>query len=215
VKRYAVLALLACALFLATGAYADSVVFSDNFSSDPLNLAVQYLNGWNVTAGNVDVIGTTPPSTVSYAFYGPGHYLDMDGSQTQSVPDENGTIVTTQSFGPGTYTLTFDLGNNPGSGYNHYDPNTLAVSLGSTSIANLTTTNTPQDGLLPYTLQTFTFTTTGGNLSFAQGGPADNQGSILGNVVLTQTPEAPAGYSFLLLAPFVLGVAALRRKLES
>lgn len=197
--RRGTLVTLGLIAFTLSPAFGD-VVFSDNFATEnggvPI-LGTQTLSKFNVLAGNVDLIGSSNGQS-SYDFY-PGHglYLDLDG--TGCAGCNNATLATKQVFGPGSYSLSFLLGNNPGGGSTI---NTLAVSLGSFS-QSFTTTNP-----MPFTPELLNFTTaTGGSLMFVQGGPSDQQGSILGDITLTQTPE-PSSYMLLGLA--ILGTAVLQ-----
>src|SRR5207253_8683044 len=86
-------------------------LLQDNFNSqtpDQLN--------WT---GDSVFLPTSPPGTVdligaggSFDFYpGNGGYLDLDGS-SGSGNNPAGEITSIQTFGPGTYRLTFFLGGN-------------------------------------------------------------------------------------------------------
>jgi hypothetical protein len=106
-----------------------AVVFSDNFDAEnggaPV-LGTTALTNFNVLLPNVDVIGTGPGGS-AYDFYpGQGLYLDLDGTTGAT----NAMIATKSIFGPGSYSLSFLVGNNPGGGGN---ANTLTVSLGDFS----------------------------------------------------------------------------------
>ncbi len=204
-KGHSTLVLAACAALLALNASAGTLVFSDNFAGDTLALGVtdastnNLLPNWNIVAGNVDVIGSDGVNSF-YDFYpGMGKYLDLDGTGQPS----NAKIQTVASFGPGEYTLTFDLGNNPGGGASQND---LDVYLGTTLIAHLMTSGSPA-----LAHESFTFSSlASGNLSFTQGGPADQQGSILGNVqMMTATPEPG---TFAVLGAGLVGLGLLRRR---
>ncbi len=146
------------------------------------------LSQWTVDRDSIDLIGTG-----YFDFYpGNGLYLDMDGS---TGANSNGQITTLLSFGAGTYTVSFDLGNNPGGGNN-----SLTVSLGNWTETFFTT------GYPALTTITRTFSTAGGQLRFSQGGPSDQQGSILDNVSLQTTSETPEPSTFALIG---LGAVAL------
>ena len=199
-RSHSIFVLAACLLCIAVGASAGTVVFSDNFAADTLGLGVTNLGSqWTVTAGNVDVIGTNS----SWNFYpGNGQYLDLDGTGPAS-PSTNATIQTFESFGPGAYTLTFDLGNNPGGGS---EINTLQILWGATQVGYLTTS-----GTMALTPETITFTATeAGKLSFAQGGAPTQQGSILANVQLASATPEPG--TFAILGAGLIGLGLLRRR---
>jgi hypothetical protein len=201
VRSYSIFALVACVLCIAADASASTVVFSDNFAGDPLGLGVATLSNWTIVAGNVDVIGADGTNS-SYDFYpGSGKYLDLDGTGPAS-PDTNATIQTVASFGPGIYNLTFDLGNNKCGGST---VNTLDVFLGSTRAGSLATTGFPA-----LSHESFTFSSTGGELSFVQGGPADQQGSFLFNVQLATAAPEPG--TFAVLGVGLAGLGMLRRR---
>lgn len=189
---------------MALNASAGTVVFSDNFAADSFALGVtntstnNLLANWNIVAGNVDVIGSDGVNS-SFNFYpGNGKYLDLDGTGQPS----NAQIQTVASFGPGEYTLTFDLGNNPGG----ESQNGLDVYLGTTLVAHLMTSGAPA-----LVHESFTFSSlANGNLSFTQGGNADQQGSILSNVqLMTATPEPG---TFAVLGAGLVGLGLLRRR---
>lgn len=185
------LSTLVAGLAMFASMSSAAVVFQDNFNSENggspvLNLPT--LSQWTVDRDSIDLIGTG-----YFDFYpGNGLYLDMDGS---TGANSNGQITTLLSFGAGTYTVSFDLGNNPGGGNN-----SLTVSLGNWTETFFTT------GYPALTTITRTFSTAGGQLRFSQGGPSDQQGSILDNVSLQTTSEAPEPSTFALIG---LGAAAL------
>ena len=157
---------LLCALHGSAG--AQTVVFEDNFDDEPLGETITSLTNWTVTAGNVDVIGSG-----FYDFYpGNEHYLDMDGTR------ENATIQSTAiSLVPGTYQLSFRIGNNPLSpGGNGVD-----VSLGTLFSQSFSA----QSALTPTTVEIVVRTSTTANLVFQETGPVDSGGSVLDAVVLT------------------------------
>jgi hypothetical protein len=162
--------LLVSSLLLVGATDANAaVVFSDNFNSYSPQLDWVPPANWTAPGpGTVDLIGAGTP----FDFYpGNGFYVDMDGSN--GLP---GTLQTIQSFGPGSYTLTFDLGGNARGDVNK----TTVITLG-----NFAASLTLASGA-PLQLQTFSFTTTGGQLAFADL-PGGNQdiGNILDNVTLS------------------------------
>ncbi len=184
---------------LATGALVGATsanaagVFSDNFDSYAYQLNwVPPSSVWTVSTGSVDLIGETTSGTYFDFYPGNGGYVDLDGSTGAA-----GTLQTAQSFGPGTYTLSFDLGGNalgnPAA--------TTTITLGNWSMSL-----TLASGSL-YQPYTSTFTTTGGNLSFADD-IAGNQniGNILDNVALSSASGVPEASTWAMMA---LGFAGL------
>jgi hypothetical protein len=152
-------------------ANADAV-FSDNFNSYSPSINWVPSANWTVSSGSVDLIGTGS----GFDFFpGNGGYVDLDGSTGAA-----GALTTVASFGPGSYTLTFDLGGNARGDVDK----TTVITLGSFT----TSITLASDG--PYQLHTLNFsTTTGGQLSFADlAGGNDNIGNILDNVSLTAAP---------------------------
>jgi hypothetical protein len=158
------------------------VAFSDNFNSYSPQLNWVPPANWTAPGpGTVDLIGAGTP----YDFFpGNGLYVDLDG--TNGLP---GTLQTIQSFGPGAYTLSFDLGGNARENVNK----TTVITLG-----NFTASLTLAEGA-PLQLHTFSFTTTGGLLAFSDL-PGGNQtmGNILDNVTLsTSVVPEPSPWSMI------------------
>ena len=188
------LALATSALLLSTAAQA-AVLFSDNFNGEAQGLNYTSFAKFNVSAGSVDLIGPG-----FYDFYpGHGNYVDLDGSTGGQNPA--GGITTKTSFGAGSYTLTFALG-----GSTRGDANTVEVKLGS-FIQDITLTSGA--GL---TSQSFTFSTTGGALSFTNLGNSDNLGLILDNVQVSGAVPEPATWAMMALGFLGLGGLAMRRR---
>jgi len=183
------------ALTATTAAHAAPLL-ADNFDSYAQGLDATSLGSkWIVTnTGDVDVIGTG-----FYDFFpGNGNYIDLGGS--------NGTFgqfSSTQSFAPGTYTLSFALG-----GTSRGDNDTTTITLGdwSTSIALLSGASLAN--------HSYTFTTTGGQLSFLDTGANGNVGNILDNVALTAVPE-PATWAMMLLGFGMVGFALRKRNVRT
>jgi hypothetical protein len=195
----AVTALLA-SMAMAPGAYA-AVIFSDNFDSTPDQLNQFSFSNWTVTAGSVDVIGNSPTPNF-YNFYpGQGNYVDLNGST-----DQNGQLSSKTVFGAGTYTLSFLLGGSTGgAGGVDSSSKTTLITLGSFSAS---ITLAPNAGL---TSDSFTFSTTGGNLVFTSlAGGNPNVGNILDNVQVSAVPEL-ATWAMMLLGFAGIGFVAYRR----
>jgi hypothetical protein len=204
------LCVISAFLTLGTVSGANAaVVFSDNFNSENGGAAQLNYTGfanWTVTQGAVDLIGNG-----SFDFYpGNGLYVDMDGSIGQ-----NGGLTSKQTFGAGSYTLSFNL-----AGSARGDTNTVEVKLGSLDQFITLPSNAPFNPPMAFNL---TVSGAGDKLSFTQtdsctgsaptaschGG--DDVGLILDNVVLsTAGPAAvPEPSSLLLLSSGLLGVGAL------
>ena len=174
-----------------------SVVFSDNFNSYDGQLNWAPPANWSVPSGSVDLIGETPSGTSFDFFPGNGGFVDLDGSTNTA-----GTLQTLTSFAPGKYTLTFALGGNDRGDVDK----TTTISLGDFS-----TSITLASGAA-LASHTFTFTTTGGTLSFADlPGGNQNIGNILDNVNLATAVPEPATWAVMMLGFGGLG-AAMRNK---
>ena len=183
-----------------TGAQAAnaSVVFSDNFNSYAEQENWAPPANWSVSSGSVDLIGETTSGTDFDFFPGNGGFVDLDGSTNAA-----GTLTTLGTFGPGKYTLTFDLGGNDRGDVDK----TTTISLGDFS-----TSITLASGAA-LASHTFTFTTTGGALSFADLPDSGNQniGNILDNVNLATAVPEPATWAVMMFGFGGLG-AAMRNK---
>jgi hypothetical protein len=191
----------------ASAADAD-VVFSDNFNSYAFQGNWQPEALWTAPGpGTVDLIGETTTIIGWDLFPGNGGYVDLDGSGGGA-----GTLQAIQSFGPGTYTLSFDLGGNARGDV----AKTTTITLGDWS------TSLTLDSSSPYTLYTYTFVTTGGQLSFADDDAGNGAiGNVLDNVSLssatstTQSVADPAPelstWAMMLLGFGGIGYAGFRR----
>ena len=187
--------LAASAVSCATAADA-AVVFSDNFNSYAYMLNwVPPSSLWTVPSGSVDLIGQTT-TTTDFNFYpGKGGYVDLDGSTGAA-----GTLETAPAFGAGTYTLTFDLGGNARGDV----AKTTTISLGDWSTAITLASSAA------YTLYTYTFSTTGGHLEFADNSVGNqNIGNVLDNVTLA-IPEVST-WGMMALGFAGLGLVASNR----
>jgi hypothetical protein len=185
---------------------ASAGVLDDNFNADGPGVfnwpgdAVFTSTG---APGSVDLIGAPPP------FFdlqpGNGFYVDLDGT-TGSGNDPAGQLTSVGTFGPGTYTLTFDLaGNLRGA-----PDQSTTVSLGDFSA-----TLTP-GASTGFALRSFTFTTTtAGHLVFTEHGPSDQQGNLLDNVALNVGVPEPATWAMMLMGFGGLGamLRANRRRI--
>jgi hypothetical protein len=190
----------AFAALLVGASTAQAVtVFADNFDADSLALNyTAFVNGWTVTNGTVDLIGTG-----FFDLYpGHGHYVDLDGSTGDA-----GVLTKTLTLTGGvTYTASFLLG-----GSQRGDTNTVDVMFGSTASTFVLASSDP---LATRTLN-FTPTTTGTYaLSFSNEG-GDNLGAILDNVSVDTTTAAavpePSAYALMLAGLVAVGRIARRR----
>jgi hypothetical protein len=185
----------------AVGAQAANAgtVFTDNFNSyaEQENWAPPS-NVWTVPSGSVDLIGETTSGTDFDFFPSNGGFVDLDGSTNAA-----GTLQTADNFAAGTYTLTFDLGGNARGD----SDKTTVVTLGDFS---KTITLASGAALSP---QTFTFTTNGGALSFADlSGGNNNIGNILDNVSLSTAVPEPATWAVMLLGFGGVGATMRNRR---
>jgi PEP-CTERM motif len=198
----------AVAAVLAAQAVKANTVLSDDFNSD-----AQTLN-WSGDSTFTSLPGpsTEGPGVAStdligagfYDFYpGNGNYVDLDGSSGYGNLPYAGILQSNASFGAGTYTLSFDLGGNARGAA----PQTTDVYLGSTLVASINLASNA-----PLTAYSYTVTTTGGNLTFDEIGPSDQQGNILDNVTLNSVPE-PASWALMLLGAGAIGGALRRSRL--
>lgn len=195
--------LLASALFLgAATASQATVLFSDNFNTDPQGLNTTP-NGWVIDFGSVDTIGTG-----FYEFYtGNGNYIDTNGST-----GTDGGFHTAQTFNlmaGRTYTISFDYGNNQGLPDTSFSSLLFGFDIGNSIVF--------AQGLVPNLLHAvFSFTASQDStehLQFAAltSDPALNGGIILDNVSLSVVP-VPAALPLFAAGLGVLGVAGRRRR---
>lgn len=193
-------AIAAAALAVAAlpAAHAASI-FGDTFDAENgTNPVLNYgsFAQWDVTDGTVDLIGNG-----YFDFYpGNGLFIDLDGSTGNA-----GTMTTKSALalGPGTYTLSFDLGNNGGGS------NTMDVALGSVFAESFTRAAMPA---FEKVSRTFTVASgTSAYLSFAQFG-ADNQGLVIDNVDVSRVVPEPSTYALSALGLLAAGALVRRRK---
>lgn len=176
------------------GSVKAAVLFEDNFDSEPVGLGKTTLTKWNVTAGNVDVIG----NSFFDLYPGNGRYLDMDGTPAANATIRSKALL---NLNPGTYQLSFKLGRN-GSG------NSLLVQLGSVFAETFAATPT-----LTSIVRSFTVTSASSAvLSFAEQGTPNLGGSILDAVRLEQTQATAIPTPALLPGLIALGVTTIRKR---
>ena len=197
-KRMGLIMVILFVVCMSTSLQA-ATVFQDNFNNEnggsgKLNY-ISFIN-WNITDGTVDLLGN--------GFFNYLHksdlYVDLDGSTYDA-----GILSTKTAFDAGTYTLQFDLaGNHRVLLGNKSD--VVDISMGDWN------TSVTLSRVDPLNTFTYILTTNGGVLTFSnQGG--DCVGILLDNVELS-TSAAPLPASILLLAPGLLGLIGLKKKLE-
>ena len=192
-------ALIIAATLAATGLGAQAAnagtLLSDNFDSE--NGGVGQLNyyglaNFNVTGGAVDLIGNG-----FFDFYpGNGLYVDVCGSVGVC-----GTLQSKQTFGPGTYSVTLDLGGNARGG----PSDTTLVNFGSFA-GSYTLGNTQ--------LATETFTTTLTGPSQLTIGDAGLDGGNVGNILLSVNVSTAGVPEPATWATMLIGVAGLGASLR-
>ena len=184
----------------SVSAHAAITVFSDNFDADKTtNNATQFVHGWTVTNGTVDVDGT---GFVHNEMPGNGHYVDLDGSTMHA-----GVFSNSFTAGAwGLYTLSFDIAGNQ----RNWGTDTVEVTFGTTH----QTYKIGQSDPITTKKLTFMPTTTGVyNFSFHNLG-GDNRGAFLHQVTVTAVPEADT-YALMAAGLACIGLVARRRKRQA
>lgn len=201
---------LKSALIVAVVASAFSVsaqattIFSDNFDSytpTVLDWTPPTESGWKVTAGSVDLIGTTKTDPIFDFLPNNGSYIDLDGisSGGQSV---SGLFANSVNLNAGTtYTLSFDL-----AGSQRGNEEFVAVKFGNRSATYALLSSDP------FATSTLNFKPlSSGLVSFSfQNLSGDDVGALLDNVSVTTVPE-PKSYALFLAGIGIMGAIARRR----
>ena len=201
------MALLATA---AVGAFASTaqagVVLTDDFTSGGQVPSLNWLGdsvfvpvpATPVTGlASVDLVAPVNPYGITTI--GGLNVVDMDGS-TGTGFSPAGEIQSIASLAAGTYTLSFWVSGNQ----RNPTQRSLDVSLGGWS-----TVIGPLSESSPWTLEKFSFSTTGGPLTFLEPGPSNQQGDLITDVTLS-VPEAST-WAMMTLGFAGLGFAAYRR----
>lgn len=188
--------LTAAALTLCGNAQAVTV-FSDDFDADALALSqTNFVGGWTVSDGFVDVIG---PGFFDF-FPGNGNYIDLDGTGSDA-----GVFSRSLALAGGvTYSASFVL-----AGSARGDVNRVVVSLGTALAEYTLASNAPFLVVAPIV---FTPITSGDYvLSFANDG-GDDFGAILDNVQVQALPvPEPETYALMLGGLAAMGTLLRRR----
>ena len=141
----------------------------------------------------VNIYGiTTPPGL---------NVVDTDGS-TGTGFSPAGEIQSVASLAAGSYTLSFWVSGNQRTDTSR----SLDISLGSWS-----TVLGPLSESFPWTLETFSFSTTGGALAFLAPGPSNQQGDLITNVTLSSGVPEVSTWAMMALGFASLGFAAFRQ----
>lgn len=197
--------ILASAFVLGSTVSSNAVVlFSDNFDSNAHAFNATP-TGWTLDYGSVDIIGTP-----DFPWYGPGAYIDMNGTT-----GESGGIYTNAIFNflaGKTYTVSFDYGNNKNSAGGSLE----GLVFGTPLYNSLVTSTAAISSLLAVSFS-FTPTIDFASALYFNGFGAfdgDNGGLILDNVSLSVVP-VPAALPLLAAGLGVLGFAGRRRRAKS
>jgi len=200
--RYISVAFGALVFIGAPNAYA--YVLQDNFNSDTPSLnwtgdSVFVPVPMSPSEGypSVDLVGGSNFGNLAFS----GNSVDLDGS-TGTGFSPSGELQSVMSLAAGFYTVQFEFAGNLRSA----PIQTTTVSIGNKSFAL-----TPTSANMPYTLETLVFdTTTAGQLTFVESGPASQQGSLIDNVtVSTGVPELST-WTLMLVGFAGLGFAGFR-----
>ncbi len=171
----------------AAAAFCNGSFEQPGHSSSYITLSVGgNLPCWNITAGNVDVIG---PYWVS----SDGRFsLDMDGDAPGTITQTFATVVGT------TYTVAFDLAGNPGGGATVKQLEVSAAGQRVTKTFSVAGRSVSSMGWQRETFQ-FTANSTATVLQFRSLSGASNAGPALDNVCVV-AGTAPCGGSTALAA---------------
>jgi hypothetical protein len=176
---------------LSVGSANATIAFSDNFDTEPLGVPAADLMNWDISPATVDTVGEGGSFGYLCNNGNGGRCLDMDGT-----PAGNATITTKEGLDlvAGTYTFSFDYGNNGSK------ENTLTWNIG-TLFTDMVTSNAGNQS--SYTNYSFSFTLASlvedVDISFVSGGLADQQGTILDNVLLEVVEASTPSVAILML----------------
>jgi hypothetical protein len=186
--------LTTAALIVGAASAQASVIFSDDFESNPpgSNLVPA---AWTVQNGTVDIVGG------GFCLDGSSHCIDLDGSTRDAGDLSHGFFAVSGV----TYTLTYQLGGNQRGG-----SDTVIVRLDGVSQSHALAALDP---LQTFTLSFVASSTGPQAFAFSNAG-GDNIGAILDNVVLSDsvTTALPEPASFVLLTAGLAGLGFSRRR---
>lgn len=194
------LALSASATALAfafSGSASASTIFFEDFESNA-HATSATPSGWTLDYGTVDIIGTP-----DFPWYGPGTYIDMNGSS--STAGSISRVISGLTVGA-TYLLSFDIGYNNNSGANEKLSFWIGDLAGTYGAPIQSTKST-----FLHLVYSFKALAESETLRFADTGnsPDDNGGAIIDNVAISAVP-LPAGGALLLSG--LGGIFGLRRR---
>jgi hypothetical protein len=184
-----------------------SIIFSDNFDSNTGqgNISSGAVDSstagtFDVTLGNVDVVGPNFFPSLCQTAPELGSCIDMDGNTAGQITS------TSISFAPGSYTLSFDL-----FGSERGVAASTTVTLGSFYSQVFNTQSSNQN------IVTYNFTVnsqTSASIVFTSNDPSgDAQGTLVDNVQITSAGAVPEPASgLLMLAALPLAWIAWRRR---
>lgn len=203
--------MLSVALLLVGGAFAPAsaaVVYSEGFAgggSYTNYVAGSTFDGFTVTSGSVDLIGT-----YWQASPGGAGSVDLDGLSPGSIK-----LTNDLTLAAGSYELSFYLSGHPDGGPT---TKTVEVSVGNSGPIDFTYTITPagtpaQDhDHMNYVLEHVFFTTTGSTpLSFTSLDKDSAYGPVIGSLSISTVPE-PSTWAMMGLGFLGLGFLAYRRR---
>ncbi len=163
--------------------------------------------GWTVIPGSNDPGGGSVDWINQY-WVAPGgtHSIDLDGNTAGGIEQMVATMI------GASYTLTFDLSQNPDGGVYPANANTFNLLIGNTITPLSITGHSAYDTLGGYQAERFTFTAdaTSTLIGFVSTDPAnDSYGAVIANVTLTPEPDSRA---FLAIGLLGFGVFVHRRR---
>jgi len=183
---------------MAASSHAAVTVFSDNFDADKTaDNATQFLHGWTVSNGTVDLDGQ---GFVHNELPGHGRYVDLDGSTKKA-----GLLSNSISLQAGVdYTLSFGLAGNQ----RKWGDDIVDVAFGT---VHQTYVMHQADALTTYTIDFKPTVSAVYQFSFQNRG-GDNRGAFLDNVAVTAAVPEPSGYAMLLAGLAALGLTSAARR---